>query len=732
MPKYFLILFYSLSFSLGGLAQQYETKLKIDSLKTFLGSLKDSSKIDWLNKLCVEYYINALSETYINVQTDSAIWFAKQAYNEGVKIHYTKGIGDALQNLGEIARDRGDFIAAENYFRQSIPLFNKIYAQEKYSWANLTLGWSLYMQSKFADAILAYEKAMLYYVAVDNKEKQSMLLRLISLTYNKLGYNEKAFENTLKAIRITYKISDARGVISSPQNIGMLYRDAGDTETALTYFRLAAQNAKANNPVRYNKLMGDISMLLNQLDSALNYYKESYNYVNRLTNDSVISKRDLSNKRLFFGEIYLKQGKYDLAIEQLKPSLQFFEKGNDRNGVMRVLMLLAVSYQKQQNFSISFFYANRLLKIARETGSRPFLRDAYELYWKLYDLQGKTDSAYKYSLKYIALKDSILSDEYRRNIALSEMRSQDAQQKAKINLLQKDQQFNQEKLLLQQQNLKTESLIRLILTAFTIAFFLIGIFIFRNINLKRKNEKQQLEHALELQQLEGKRKFIEFQQQTTELEMQALRAQMNPHFIFNCLSSINRYILINKTEEASDYLTKFSRLIRMALQNSEKSLITLDSELEALRLYLDLERLRFKNAFNYSITFINAIDTNAVYIPPMLMQPFAENAIWHGLMHKQGIGRLEIELCAENKTLNCVITDNGIGRKTAATLNSRSAEKNKSMGVAITAGRLALLNKFKTESAVFSIEDLTDNKGVGCGTRILLKMPYRDLTEVVN
>ena len=169
----------------------------------------------------------------------------------------------------------------------------------------------------------------------------------------------------------------------------------------------------------------------------------------------------------------------------------------------------------------------------------------------------------------------------------------------------------------------------------------------------------------------------------------------------------------------------------MALYNSEKPLITLENELEALRLYLDLERLRFKNAFNYSVTFINTIDINAVYVPPMLIQPFAENAIWHGLMHKKNIGCLEIQLCAEAKMLTCTVMDNGIGRDMAAALNSRSVEKNKSMGVEITAGRLALLNKIKNEAAVFNIEDLYDEEGKGCGTKVVLTMPYKDLTEVV-
>ncbi|MEP6748644.1 MAG: histidine kinase [Bacteroidota bacterium] len=704
---------------------------RIDSLKKLFPALKDSSKIDVLNKISAEYYINALNDIYINVQTDSAISFALQAWSDAVKIQYKKGVAEALQNLGEIARDRGDYLTAESYFRRSVPLFAAMHALEKYSWANLTLGWSLHKQCKFSDAKLSYERAMPYYLSVDNKEKQSMLLRLISYTYGERGYKVKAFENMLQAIRITYKISDARGVISSPENMGWLYKEAGDTETALSYFSVAAQNAKQANPVRYNNIMGNIAILNNQLDSAIYYYKKSHNCVTLVTTDAVVRKKDFSFKSLGIGGILMTQHKYDLAIDHFKSALPFFEKGSDIKGVMGVLQSLAWCYQNQQKFTESFLYAKRLFELAQASGARPFLRDAYELYWKLYDRQEKKDSAYKYNLKYTAIKDSILSDEYLRNLDVSEMKSQDEQQKTKINLLQQSQQVSQEKLLLQQQKLKSESFIRYILIAIAIAFVLIGIFIFHNINLKRKNEKKHLEHALKLEQLESKKNSIEFQQQATELEMQALRAQMNPHFIFNCLSSINRFILINKTEEASDYLTKFSRLIRMALHNSEKPLITLESELEALRLYLDLERLRFKNAFNYSINFINSIDINAVYIPPMLMQPFAENAIWHGLMHKKGIGCLEIQLSAGDKTLTCVITDNGIGRNTAAAFNSRSAEKNKSMGVDITAGRLALLNKSKNEAAVFNIEDLMDDEGKACGTKVVLTMPYKDLTEVV-
>jgi len=217
-------------------------------------------------------------------------------------------------------------------------------------------------------------------------------------------------------------------------------------------------------------------------------------------------------------------------------------------------------------------------------------------------------------------------------------------------------------------------------------------------------------------------------QKATELEMQALRSQMNPHFIFNCLSSINRFILKNESETASDYLTKFSRLIRMVLNNSVNPLISLEDELEMLRLYLDLERLRFKYAFDFTIRFQNQFEVSSISLPPLLLQPFAENAIWHGLMHKEGQGTLEIAFEFENNVLTCSITDNGVGRKNAETFKSKSAEKQKSMGMQITAERLALLNE-NFEQTNFNVEDLVDAEGQAAGTRVTLKIRYKETIE---
>jgi LytS/YehU family sensor histidine kinase len=216
---------------------------------------------------------------------------------------------------------------------------------------------------------------------------------------------------------------------------------------------------------------------------------------------------------------------------------------------------------------------------------------------------------------------------------------------------------------------------------------------------------------LQLERSEKERQVSELRQKATELEMQALRAQMNPHFIFNSLNSINRFILQNERAQASEFLTKFSRLVRLILQNSQYSLIPLESELESLDLYLNLEALRFNYHFDYKISMPKDLDASALQVPPLILQPFVENAIWHGLMHKEDKGQLNIEVFENNDHLFFKITDNGIGREKAAALSSKSATKHKSMGLRITANRIAILQNTEALQSPVTINDLVNTEG---------------------
>jgi ligand-binding sensor domain-containing protein len=244
---------------------------------------------------------------------------------------------------------------------------------------------------------------------------------------------------------------------------------------------------------------------------------------------------------------------------------------------------------------------------------------------------------------------------------------------------------------------------------------LIWLFIYSRIkNLRNQLKQKQKEFQ-----------FEELRRQKIEIEMQALRAQMNPHFIFNSLNSINGFILDNNKNDASAYLSKFSRLVRLILLNSQASSIPLQSELEALQLYLELEALRFGNHFNFKINIADEVDPGSLKVPPLIIQPFAENAIWHGLMPRKTIGNLEIDVFLDDQILVCRIRDDGIGRKKAAELKSKSRIGHKSFGMKITASRIDLLKEKEVLNSSVVINDLVLPDNSAAGTEVIIKLPVK-------
>jgi ligand-binding sensor domain-containing protein len=236
-----------------------------------------------------------------------------------------------------------------------------------------------------------------------------------------------------------------------------------------------------------------------------------------------------------------------------------------------------------------------------------------------------------------------------------------------------------------------------------------------------------LVYRLRLNQVRQEEKLkTEFNQRLAEVEMKALKAQMSPHFIFNSLNSINRYIIKSEPEKASLYLTKFSKLIRLILDSSDHKIISLEQEINALKLYIELEALRFNEKFTYALTVNPELSPMSIGVPPMIIQPFIENAIWHGLLHKETQGHLDISIDRFGSGLQCVITDNGVGRKKAAEMKSKSVNKEKSYGMKITGERLNMLNGESKVSGV-EIVDLVDEAGNALGTKVIVKIMSAEL-----
>jgi ligand-binding sensor domain-containing protein/two-component sensor histidine kinase len=227
------------------------------------------------------------------------------------------------------------------------------------------------------------------------------------------------------------------------------------------------------------------------------------------------------------------------------------------------------------------------------------------------------------------------------------------------------------------------------------------------------------------------KKNSEIREKMTELRMQALRAKMNPHFIFNTINSIQYFLTSNEKRTALEYLSKFARLMRLTLEFSDKTSISISEELESLRLYLDLEKLRFENKFDYEIDVDPHIDTLRIMIPNMLIQPYVENAVKHGIQNKMDTGMVKISLKKGENEIYYVIEDNGIGIRKSLELKQHEDIMQKSSGMEITRNRINMLNLDQKENERLEITDLSEENAEKTGTKVEITIPIIDVADTV-
>lgn len=244
------------------------------------------------------------------------------------------------------------------------------------------------------------------------------------------------------------------------------------------------------------------------------------------------------------------------------------------------------------------------------------------------------------------------------------------------------------------------------LTVIIIICIIVGIYRFQNKWYRKKINRK-----------------YEYEKRIANIELRALRSQLNPHFIFNCLGTVQNLILKNKNETAEIYITKFSRLLRTVLAGSSENVISLEQELETSKFYIELEALRFPHGFKYNLRVEPGLNISEIDIPPMLIQPFIENAIWHGLSHKLGDKTLDIVVSKrENSIISLTITDNGIGRQKSQQLN-QELKKFKSFGINLINDRIKVSNTYSEKKIKLYINDLTDSENKASGTVVTILIP---------
>ncbi|HXG00779.1 MAG TPA: tetratricopeptide repeat protein [Bacteroidota bacterium] len=607
-----------------------------------------------------------------------------------------------LRLLTELAYKHYPYVNPEKGLEsaeEAIRLAKTVGTQAQLGYAYRAKGINHWALSEYASALELYSLAQAEYHGAADEEGVADTYNNIGVVYYSMASYPKALEYYLMAMSI-YERRRSKRLANTLTNIGIIHKNLSEPARALEYYRRALYLYEAAENHRGVALtlanMGNAYDDLDSMAQALDHHRRAARI-----NQSTGNVKGWANNLNSIGIIYSGAGDYAQGLHHLRHSLHLYEDMGEKNSMAVALMEIGKIYMQapegflrergmtsSTRYSAAHAYTAQALQLAEEIGARDRQATAWEYLSTIYERErdyAKALDAYRRS---ITLRDSVASDRTRADLTMRTMQFEFDKKEA---LLRADHQREQELAFekLKQQRMQNNSIL-----GGTALLLLAGVTTF--VLYKRRKE-------------------AEFRTQVAETEMKALRAQMNPHFIFNSLNSINDYIAKHDTVSADYYLTKFARLMRLTLENSEKREVTLADDLHALELYMQLESMRLNRKFAYEICVADDINREETLVPPLLLQPFVENSIWHGIAPKHGEGRISIRIQSEDGMIRCTVEDNGVGRSQAST---RAVSSRQSLGIKLTKARIDILNRSRQTNAEVRITDL------GGGTRVEMRLPF--------
>lgn len=348
-------------------------------------------------------------------------------------------------------------------------------------------------------------------------------------------------------------------------------------------------------------------------------------------------------------------------------------------------------FRERKVFDSAKYYYDKSIDISKSIDYIYNLEWIYKDYSELYADMGNYEKAYKYMQTHSQYADSLETQEYRLQLAREKTRIEELKRQQEMEVLS--------------MKFRTNRFLLWAVIIGLVAIIIIFILVYRNYKTK------------------SRQKIADMNNQISTLTQKNLRQQMNPHFVFNTLNSIQYYVFQNDKIAANDYMSMFAKLMRKILENSQHTYIPIKEEMDALELYLKLESIRFKEKFSWKINIDEEIDTLTYKIPTMLIQPYVENSITHGLRYKDGKGRITVDLKLNSHNIICSIEDDGIGREKAMNIKKIKGEKHTSLGTTITESRLQLVNAVYGNKMQVLYTDLKGNKGEPTGTRVRINIP---------
>ncbi len=667
---------------------------KTDPLKTFeyaTEALKLSKDINEKENhaLSLQYIGNAYGYT---AKMDSALLYFKKSLNIYEELEDHSQIAAQLRNIGVAYRWLSYYDSAIEYTEKAIYQYELLENYIKIADCKQSLADIAYIQRDPQRQASLLREALELVKEYEDPLTEMYIYSSLGNLFHALGNFDEAMEYFLKALKLYEQgVSEPGTNPVEYVNIALILSKQGEHEAAIEYLKRHEEIVSQFNrqqPLISNKL----TLVSVYVDMGL------YDTAHIILQDVIKFYRDTEQlfqlqsalMELCYINSYMKE--YDALYTTSVEGLQLSEEMNDYVGISVFYSQLGMYYKAKKNYEKALHYLSMFVDRMKKIKSFEPTHLGYSYISSCYEENGKPDSAlhyYKLSQQYY---DSVKRESMENKIAGLHIQYESELKENQIAMLESDKEINELKVV-QSRN------INIGIGALFIILIMMGLIFIRQNKLKNEH-------------------------QSTLLEQKLLRLQMNPHFIFNALSSIHSLMNPRDVNKASDYLGNFSRLLRSSLESSREDYILLEEEISSIKNYLELQQLRYEKKFDYKIDVDPKIDLESAILPPMLLQPFIENAIEHGVKHKEAKGHIRIRFKLENKKLTCEIEDDGVGREKAWEVEYAKKGKHKSLATEIIHDRIKILNKKLKQNISLNIADLKSEANEAIGTLVMLDLPY--------
>jgi len=608
--------------------------------------------------------LNSIAEEYKGINPKLMQEYANQALQLATKIKYDLAKGNALLHLGNACILGGKYPEALRYFSEAQGVFEK---------ATLTTN-------------------------ENQKEIKNGLARAygsMGVVFSEQSNYAKALQYDLKAVKVYEESNNLEKCARVYNNIGVVYKSQGEDFKALNYFLkcLNVQEKIGDNTMGITTTnIGTIYQKQKNYPKALEYFNKAKSLFVKYPN-----QRGLGELYNNLGLYYKAQHNHKEALANYALAITTFTAIDEKFGLSDTYYFIGDIYFEEKKWNDALLYTNKSLALAKEIEVLDQIQIDEKRLSEIYVQLHQPNEALLHYQLYSATKDSINNAENIRSSVRAEMNFELEKKEA----LQKKE-LEKKEILYQEQDKRHQQQIIFVIVFILLAFGIVFL-IYNRLQLKKN---------------------LTLQKELAEYEQKALHLQMNPHFVFNCLGSISSFIVQNGTDSAIKYLSKFSKLMRLTLEYSKESLIPIDREIESLQNYLELEQLRFNNRFNFSIHKSDEIEDDMA-LPPLLLQPFIENAIIHGIIPKKELGEIAIRFEVDTESLICTVEDNGIGIEQSKVQKENSVIAHKSMALDITQKRLGMIQAVTNQKAKVTLEEIKNEVGQIEGTKVTLVLPIQ-------